>query len=100
MTVAAAGPLDALQVARLELLRAQIAFHLTRDSEVPRMLLDAAEMFAPLDAALARETYLDAFDAALVNGGREAERRVASSTSGSRRPACRRGRRTCSSTAS
>jgi DNA-binding CsgD family transcriptional regulator len=74
LTIAAAGPLDALQVARLELLRAQIAFHLTRDSEASRMLLDAAETFAQLDAALARETYLDAFDAALVNGGREAER--------------------------
>jgi DNA-binding CsgD family transcriptional regulator len=73
LTIAAAGPLDALQGARLELLRAQIAFHLTRDHEAPRMLLDAARTFAPLDAPLARETYLDAFDAALVNGGREAE---------------------------
>lgn len=74
LAVAEAGPLDALEGARLELLRAQIAFHLTRDRDVPGMLLDAAETFAPLDAALARETYLDAFDAALVNGGREAER--------------------------
>ena len=74
LTIAAAGPLDALDGARLELLRAQIAFHLTRDSAVPGMLLDAAETLAPLDAALARETYLDALDAALVIGGREAER--------------------------
>ncbi len=74
LTIAAVGPLDALQGARLELLRAQIAFHLTRDREVPGMLLKAAEALAPLDAALARETYLDAFDAALVNGGHEAAR--------------------------
>lgn len=74
LTIAAAGPLDGLQVARLELLRAQIAFHLTRDSDAPKMLLEAAEKLAPLDPALARETYLDAFDAALVLGGREAER--------------------------
>lgn len=74
LTIAAAGPLDALQAARLRLLRAQIVFHLTRDSEAPGLLLDAAETFAPLDAALARETYLDAFDASLVNGGRDAER--------------------------
>ena len=74
LTIAAAGPLDALQRARLELLRAQMAFHLTRDREVPSMLLGAAETLAPLDPALARETYLDAFDAALVIGGREAVR--------------------------
>lgn len=74
LTIAAAGPLDALQAARLALLRARIAFHLTRASEAPSLLLDAAGTVAPLDAALARETYLDAFDAALVNGGRDAER--------------------------
>ena len=32
------------------------------------MLLDAAETLAPLDAALSRETYLHAVDAAIVNG--------------------------------
>jgi DNA-binding CsgD family transcriptional regulator len=74
LTTAEAGPLDTLQSARLELLRAQIAFHLTRDREVPGMLLGAAVTLAPLDPALARETYLDAFDAALVIGGREAFR--------------------------
>jgi DNA-binding CsgD family transcriptional regulator/tetratricopeptide (TPR) repeat protein len=74
LMIAAAGPLDPLQVGRLELLRARIAFHLTRDSAAPAMLLEAARTFTPLDAPLARETYLDAFDAALVNGRREAER--------------------------
>jgi DNA-binding CsgD family transcriptional regulator len=68
LAVAAAGPLDALQRARLELLRAQVAFHLTRGSDVPRMLLHAAETLAPLDAALARETYLHALDAAIITG--------------------------------
>ncbi|HEX6338431.1 MAG TPA: AAA family ATPase [Jiangellaceae bacterium] len=72
VAVAAAGPLDALQSARLELLRAQIAFHLTRDTDVPGMLLDAAKMLAPLDPALSRETYLHAFDAAVINGGDDA----------------------------
>lgn len=69
LTVAAAGPLDALQGARMELLRAQIAFHLTRNAMVPGMLLDAAKTLAPLDAALARETYLHALDAAIITGG-------------------------------
>ncbi|GAB2451915.1 ATP-binding protein [Streptomyces incanus] len=68
LTVAAAGPLDALQAARLKLLRAQVAFHTTRGSGVPEMLLDAARTLTPLDAALARETYLHALDAALVTG--------------------------------
>ncbi|GAA1185538.1 helix-turn-helix transcriptional regulator [Pseudonocardia alaniniphila] len=68
LAIAAAGSLDALQRARLELLRAQIAFHLTRGSEAPGMLLDAARTLAPLDATLARETYLHALDAAIITG--------------------------------
>lgn len=68
LAVAAVGPLDSLQQARLALLRAQIVFHLTRGSEVPGMLLDAAVTLAPLDAALSCETYLHALDAAIVNG--------------------------------
>ncbi|MCV7172186.1 AAA family ATPase [Mycobacterium manitobense] len=64
-----AGRLDALQRARLELLRAQITFHLTQGSEVPGMLLGAARMLTPLDPSLARETYLQAFDAATITGG-------------------------------
>jgi DNA-binding CsgD family transcriptional regulator len=69
LAVAAAGPLDALQGARLELLRARIAFDRTRGSEVPGMLLEAARRLAPLDAALSRETYLHALDAAIITGG-------------------------------
>ena len=53
----------------MQLLRAQIAFHLTRSAVVPGMLLDAAKTLAPLDAALARETYLHALDAAIITGG-------------------------------
>jgi DNA-binding CsgD family transcriptional regulator len=68
LAAAAAGPLDALQRARLKLLRAQIAFHLTRGSEVPGMLLDAAKTLAPLDAALARETYLQTLEASFHAG--------------------------------
>ncbi|MGB3409856.1 MAG: LuxR family transcriptional regulator [Microthrixaceae bacterium] len=69
LTVAAVGPLDALQHARLELLRSQITFHLTRGNDVPGMLLDAAKALAPLDAALSRETYLHALEAAMITGG-------------------------------
>ncbi|TDC86952.1 helix-turn-helix transcriptional regulator [Actinomadura sp. 7K507] len=69
LAIAATGPLDALPQARLELLRARIAFHLTRGNDVPRMLLAAAATLAPLDPALSRETYLQALGAATVIGG-------------------------------
>jgi DNA-binding CsgD family transcriptional regulator len=74
LTAAPVGSLDPLQRARLDLLRAQIAFHLTRGTEVPGMLMDAAKALAPLDAALSRETYLHAVDAAIINGGGDAVR--------------------------
>ena len=77
LAVAEAGRLDSLERGRLALLRAQIVFHLTRASEVPGMLLDAAVTLAPLDAALSRETYLHALDAAIVNGDGPGALRVA-----------------------
>jgi DNA-binding CsgD family transcriptional regulator len=71
LTAASDGPLDAWQRGRLQLLRARVEFQLTRADDVGRMLLDAAGTLAPLDAALARETYLHAFDATLLIGGSE-----------------------------
>ena len=69
LIVAENGVLDDLQRARIELLRAHIAFHLTRGRDVPGLLVDAAEKLAPVDAALSRETYLHALDAAMITGG-------------------------------
>jgi DNA-binding NarL/FixJ family response regulator len=77
LAIADVGPLDSLERGRLALLRAQIVFHLTRASEVPDMLLDAAVTLAPLDGALSRETYLHALDAAIVNGDGPGALRVA-----------------------
>src|SRR5690606_36699355 len=68
MAVAEAGPLDALQRARLQLLRAQAGFHTTRGCDAPGMLLDAAQALAPLDAALAREAYVQAIQACFHAG--------------------------------
>lgn len=62
------GYLDGQERARLELLYAQITFHLTQGSEVPGMLMGAARMLTPVDPALARETYLHALDAANITG--------------------------------
>ena len=62
------APLDELQRARLERLRAEIAFARTRGSEAPSLLLDAARRLEPLDAAMARETHLEAMAAAMFAG--------------------------------
>ena len=51
--------------ARAELLRGQVTFAVTRGGDAPQLLLEAAKQLEPLDGALARETYLDAFAAAL-----------------------------------
>jgi DNA-binding CsgD family transcriptional regulator len=67
------APLDELQRARVDRLRAEFAFNLRRSDALP-LLLAAARRLAPLDAALARETHLDALGAAIfagVGGDRE-----------------------------
>ena len=62
------GPLDELQRARAELLRGQIASASSAGSEAPGQLLKAAKRLEPLEPSLARETYLDAWGAALFAG--------------------------------
>ena len=74
LAVAQAGPLDELEQARAQLLHAQITFAITRGRDAPPLLLEAARRLEPLDPTLARETYLEAFAAALsadrlVRGG-------------------------------
>jgi DNA-binding CsgD family transcriptional regulator len=62
------GALDELDRARVELLRAQIAFVSTHGSDAPTMLLEAARRLTPLSPTLASETYLEALSAALFAG--------------------------------
>jgi tetratricopeptide (TPR) repeat protein len=62
------GPLDDLQRARLERLRAQLAFSQRCGRDAPLLLLQVARRLAPLDAGLARETYLEALGAAAFTG--------------------------------
>jgi DNA-binding CsgD family transcriptional regulator len=62
------GPVDDLQRARLERLRAQIAFASSRGRDAPPLLLDAARRLESLDAGLARQTYLEAIAAAMYAG--------------------------------
>ena len=59
LAVAETAPLDDLQRAHGDLLRADIAF-LGRGSDAPGLLLKAAVRLEPLDLRAARDTYLDA----------------------------------------
>jgi DNA-binding CsgD family transcriptional regulator len=65
LTIATDGPVTELQRAQIDLLRAQLAFASSRGTEAPPLLLAAAKRLETLDPGLARETYLDAFSAAL-----------------------------------
>jgi DNA-binding CsgD family transcriptional regulator len=66
--MAQAGPLDDLQRARADLLRAQVAFASGHGRDAPPLMLGVARRLEGLDVGLARETYLEAFTAALFVG--------------------------------
>src|SRR5215216_5723698 len=68
LATAELAPLDELERARLERLRAEVVFARTRGSDAPALLLDAARRLEPLDAAMARETHLEAMAAAMFAG--------------------------------
>ena len=68
LAAAELGPVDELQRARLERLGAQIAFASQRGRDAPPLLLAAARRLDSLDAAMARETYLEAIASAMFAG--------------------------------
>ena len=68
LAAAELGPVDELQRARVERLRAQIVFARGRGRDAPPLLLGAARRLDPLDARLARETYLEAIASAMFAG--------------------------------
>ena len=65
---AESGPLDEFGHARVDLLRAQLALTSRRGNEATPLLLAAARRLERLDIDLARDTYVDAFAAALFGG--------------------------------
>ena len=65
---AKSGPLDELQRARANVLDGQIAFALRRGSDAAPLLLEAAKQLELFDTVLARETYAEAFAAAMYAG--------------------------------
>jgi DNA-binding CsgD family transcriptional regulator len=72
--------LDDLDRARVDLLRAEIAFASRRNSDAPPLLLKAARKLEAVDGSLARATYLEAIRAAGFAGrlAREADLREVS----------------------
>ena len=68
LALAEASTPDELQAAHAELLRGQIAFASSMGTTAPPLLLKAAQRLERLDPDLARETYLDAWGAALFAG--------------------------------
>ena len=60
------GPLDEFQRARIDLVRAQLVLASSRRTDAIPLLLAAARRLEALDISLARETYVDAFFAALI----------------------------------
>lgn len=65
---AEADAVDELQAARVEQLRGEISRASTAGRHAPVHLLEAAKRLEPLDPGIARDTYLDAWAAALVAG--------------------------------
>jgi DNA-binding CsgD family transcriptional regulator len=72
LSVAESYPLDGFQAARATLLRGHVAFAAGLFGDAPRLLLNAATRIEPFDLELARETYLNAW-AAAVGAGQLAE---------------------------
>ena len=68
LTVAEDGPLDALERAQVDVVRARSAFSLGHSRDAPPLLLAAAAQLGPLAPELARDTYLDALTGALFVG--------------------------------
>ncbi len=66
LAMAAAGPLDDFQHARVDLLHAQLALDIQRGADAAPLLLAAAKRLERIDIDFARATYLDAMNAAIV----------------------------------
>jgi DNA-binding CsgD family transcriptional regulator len=68
LAIAEAGPLDAADQVRAELVRAQLAVTLSWGGDASARLLEIAKRLEPIDASLARMTHLDAIYAAVFAG--------------------------------
>jgi DNA-binding CsgD family transcriptional regulator len=89
LATAEAGTLTEFDRATVELLRGQIAFASGSGSDAPTLLLEAAKRLEKLNPDLARETYLNAWAAAIFAGptGADALREVCRAARALPRPA-------------
>ena len=91
LVTAELGPLGELGEARVQRMRAQIAFALRRGGDAPPLMLRAAQRLQGLDAELARQTYLEALVAAIYAGrlarGQDARQVARAARSATLRPA-------------
>ena len=83
LATAEADPLDEFQLARVDLLRGHVALALG-SSNAASLLRGAARRLEPSDLDLARETYLIAWDAAVMAGDPEGGRLVGEISSAAR----------------
>jgi DNA-binding CsgD family transcriptional regulator len=90
LSLATSGNLERVQLAHVALVRAKVALSSRRGSEATALLLTAAEGLRPFDPVLARDTYLDAFGAAMLtqDGETDAELVVRSLRAAPRVPGC------------
>ncbi|MFI7067522.1 AAA family ATPase [Kribbella sp. NPDC050124] len=63
LAIATEGPMDAAHQARVDLVRAQVAFFSGHSVNAPALLVEAARRLEALELDLARDTYLDAIAA-------------------------------------
>ena len=68
LATAEAGPLDDSGRARADWVKAAVAFAQNRANDAPLLLIGAAKKFATLDVRVSRDTYLQAWSAALSAG--------------------------------
>jgi DNA-binding CsgD family transcriptional regulator len=68
LLTAETGPLDELELARMDMLRAEVAYAQSRGIEGPALLLRAARRLEPLDLSAPQATYLEALSAAFYLG--------------------------------
>jgi DNA-binding CsgD family transcriptional regulator len=68
LVVAEAQPLNDFQHARIDMVRAELAFVESRSRDAPPLLLKAARRLEPIDIDLCRATYLRALQASMFAG--------------------------------
>jgi DNA-binding CsgD family transcriptional regulator len=91
LSIAEAQSLNDFQHARIDVIRAELAFVESRGGDAPALLLKAARRLEPIDIALCRATYLRALHAALfarqlaLGGGVQEVARAAAAAPGPQR---------------